>query len=206
MRGMCSDLSFLVRVFFEKCGGIGNVYSPAFLRIIYFDYLFNFTKRSYHACIICIYHGGFMKKRVILIPILILLIVSCAFLLWPYLFSDIAPDCTSITVKYIDLEQDTETTVFEEGTGNFIKIQNILENYTYHRSFRTFSGESSLNGNHAGYWLFIYLDTDDDRKVIICGGTGQINIDGRVYRVGYWGDGPSLSFMGEIVNILEATQ
>lgn len=142
-----------------------------------------------------------MKKRIVLLSILTFLIAFSAFLLCPYSLSSIAPDCTSITIKYVDLDQGVETKVFESGTEKFVKLQSVLGNYTYHRSFRTFSGESSLDGNHAGYWLFIYLDTDDDRKVIICSGTGQISIDGRIYRVGYWGDGPSLSWMGEIVDI-----
>ncbi len=144
-----------------------------------------------------------MKKRVIVILILTILIAFSAFLLWPYSFSAIAPDCTSITVMYIDntLEHDNETKVFEIGTEKFAEIQRVLESYTYHRSFRTFSHDSTMEGNHAGYWLHIYLDTGDDRKVIVCGGTGEISIDGRIYRVGYWGDDPSLSWMSKVVEI-----
>ncbi len=144
-----------------------------------------------------------MKKRILIIFILTTLIAFSAFLLWPYSLSSIAPDCTSITVMYIDntLEHDNETKVFEIGTEKFAEIQSVLERYTYHRSFRTFSDDSSMGGNHAGYWLHLYLDTGDDRKVIICGGTGEISIDGRIYRVGYLGDGPSLSWMNEIVDI-----
>ncbi len=144
-----------------------------------------------------------MKKRIIVILILTILIVFSVFLLRPYSFSSIAPNCTSITVTYIDntLEHDHETKLFERGTEKFAEIQSVLESYTYHRSFRTFSDDGSMEGNHAGYWLHIYLDTGDDRKVIICGGTGEIIIDGRVYHVGYWGDGPSLSLMNEIVDI-----
>lgn len=144
-----------------------------------------------------------MKKRIIVILIVTILIAFSIFLLLPYSLSSIAPDCTSITVTYIDntLDLDYETKVFESGTEEFAKIQSVLESYTYHRSFRTFSDDSSMEGNCAGYWLHIYLDTGDGRKVIICGGTGGISIDGRIYRIGYWGDGQSLSWMNEIVDI-----
>ncbi len=144
-----------------------------------------------------------MKKRITIILALIALIAFSAFLLWPCSFSSIAPECTLITVTYIDntLDHSNETKVFERGTEKFEKFQSVLENYTYHRSFRTFFDDGSMGGNHAGYWLYIYLDTGDDRKVIICGGTGEIRIDDRIYRVGYWGDGPSLSWMNEMADI-----
>ncbi len=154
-----------------------------------------------------LYIGGerIMKKRIIIIIVLALiaLIAFSVFLLRPCSFSSIAPDCTSITVTYIDntLDHSNETKVFERGTEKFEKVQSVLENYTYHRSFRTFFGDGSMEGNRAGYWLHIYLDTGDDRDVIICGGTGEISIDGRIYRVGYWGDGPSLSWMNEMADI-----
>ena len=43
-----------------------------------------------------------MKKKLIVISVLIILVVVCAFLLWPYSFSTITPDCSSITVIYIE--------------------------------------------------------------------------------------------------------
>ena len=42
-----------------------------------------------------------------------------------------------------------------------------------------------MEGNHAGYWLDVYLNHGDDSVDFTCGGTGEILID-VVWRVGYW--------------------
>lgn len=79
----------------------------------------------------------------------------------------------------------------------------ILSRYTYHRSFRTLTKANNMEGNHAGFWLHVYLDHGDDRVDFTCGGTGEILIDGLVWRVGYWGDRASLPMMAELAAVLE---
>ena len=49
------------------------------------------------------------------------------------------------------------------------------------------------HGNHAGFWLQVYLDHGDDRADFTCGGTGEILIDGLTWRVGYWDDRAELA-------------
>lgn len=39
-----------------------------------------------------------------------------------------------------------------------------------------------------------------------CGGTGEILIDGLVWRVGYWGDRASLAMMAELAAVLAGGQ
>ena len=81
--------------------------------------------------------------------------------------------------------------------AEFAQIMDILSRYTYHRSFRTLTGAHQIDGNHAGFWLHVYLDHGNDRVDFACGGTGEILIDS-AWRVGYWGDRASLSMMAEL--------
>ena len=60
-------------------------------------------------------------------------------------------------------------------------------------SFRTLAKASNTDGNHAGFWLYVYLDHGNNRMVFTCGGTGEILIDNLAWRIGYWGDRVSLA-------------
>lgn len=77
----------------------------------------------------------------------------------------------------------------------------ILSHYTYHRSFRTLTKANNVGGNHAGFWLHVYLDHGKDRVDFTCGGTGEILINGLVWRVGYRGDAASFDLMAELAAV-----
>ena len=81
----------------------------------------------------------------------------------------------------------------------------ILSRYTYHRSFRTLMRANNIEGNHAGFWLHVYLDHGNERVDFSCGGTGEILIDGLAWRVGYWGGRASLAMMAELAAVLAAS-
>lgn len=137
----------------------------------------------------------------------ILLLSSC-YLLWPHSLADLQPGCNSITVLRLGTAEDglssvTTKETYSSGSAKFGQIMDILSRHTYHRSFRTLSGANNMEGNHAGYWIFVYLDYGDDRVAFTCGGTGEIAIDNSVWRVGYLGDQASLDLMQEISAVLE---
>ena len=85
----------------------------------------------------------------------------------------------------------------------FVQIMDILSRYTYHRSFRTLTKVNNTDGDRAGFWLNVYLDHGGDRLDFSCGGTGEILINGLVWRVGYWGDRTELTMMAELAAVLE---
>lgn len=142
-----------------------------------------------------------MKKR-IFASITSLFVVSCLIcFLYPESFSKYLENCTSITVIYIDNSIEHEpyiTKVFEKDTEEFTERKEIICDFSFHRSLRTFSKDTSLRNNLAGYWLYIYLDAGEERTVLTCGGTGEILLDDRVYRMGYWGNETALNFMNQI--------
>ena len=149
-------------------------------------------------------------KRLAAFLVLVTLLAGVCYMLWPHSFVDLQPDCDSITLictvdtteedSFIPTQEIYQET-YSSDSAEFAQIMDILSRYTYHRSFRTLAGAHWMEGNHAGFWLHVYLDHGDDRVDFTCGGSGEILIDS-AWRVGYWGDRASLSMMAELAAIL----
>ena len=145
--------------------------------------------------------------RLLIVLIIAVILLSLCYLLWPHSFADLQPECDSITLYRIDTADDRVSSIVTQETYSsdsteFRQIMDVLSRYTYHRSFRTLTGANGMRGNHAGFWLWGYLDHGNDRVNFICGGTGEISINGLVWRVGYWGDTASLNLMAELATVL----
>ena len=149
-------------------------------------------------------------RRIIPSVAAILLLVGVCYMLWPHSFADLQPECDSITILRTDTAEDYSLTqtrdIYSADSAEFNQIMDILSRYTYHRSFRTLTKANNVGGNHAGYWLNVYLDYGDDRVDFTCGGTGEMLIDGLVWRVGYWGDRAELAMMAELAAVLEGQE
>ena len=129
-------------------------------------------------------------RRLAFLLVLLAVLLSVCYMLWPHSFADLQP--YTITKE-----------IYSTDSPELKQIMDILSHYTYHRSFRTLAGANNTGGNHAGFWLHIYLDHGDDRVDFTCGGTGEILIDGLVWHVGYWGDRAELAMMAELAAVLE---
>ena len=136
-----------------------------------------------------------------LIPVALL--AGVCYLLWPHSFADLQPECDSITLIRTDTAEDYSLTqareIYSADSPEFAQIMNILSRYTYHRSFRTLTKANNMEGNHAGFWLHVYLDHGNERVDFSCGGTGEILIDGLVWRIGH----AELAMMAELAAVLE---
>lgn len=146
-------------------------------------------------------------RRLSFLLVLLALLAGVCSMLWPLSFADLQPECDSITLIRTDTAEDYSLTqtreIYSADSPEFAQIMDILSRYTYHRSFRALTKANNMEGNHAGFWLHVYLDHGDDRVDFTCGGTGEILIDGLVWRVGYWGDRASLPMMAELAAVLE---
>ena len=146
-------------------------------------------------------------RRLVFLLVLLALLTGICYMLWPHSFADLQPECDSITILRIDTAEDYSLTTTKEtysaASPEFAQITDILSRYTYRRSFRTLAKANNTGGNHAGFWLHVYLDHGNDRVDFTCGGTGEILIDGISWRVGYWGDRASLAMMAELSAVLE---
>ena len=146
------------------------------------------------------------SHRLLLCVIAVLLLAGLCYLLWPHSFADLQPGCDQITVFRFDTAEDFSFIISQEtypaDSTEFTQIMDILSRYTYHRSFRTLTKANGTEGNHAGFWLHVYLDHGEDRVTFTCGGAGEVLIDSLVWRVGYWGDRASLAMMAELAAVL----
>jgi len=144
--------------------------------------------------------------RLAFVLVLLALLAGTCYMLWPHSFAALQPECDSITIIRTDTAEDYSLTTTKEtysaDSSEFAQIMDILSRYTYHRSFRTLTKANNVGGNHAGFWLHVYLDHGNDRLAFTCGGTGEILID-VVWRVGYWGDRAELAMMAELAAVLE---
>jgi hypothetical protein len=91
--------------------------------------------------------------------------------------------------------------VINSESREFAQIMEILSNYSYRRFMRTFFGDTSMMGNNAGFWLSIYAGEIGTGEItgIISGGTREIVINNRVYRMS---SARNTAMMNEIKNIL----
>ena len=156
----------------------------------------------------CSDRKGEKMKRILPAAVIAAMLLGLCGLLWPHSFAKLQPECDSVIILRIDTAADCVSQTFTRetyasGSVKFERVMDIFSRYTYHRSLRTLAGASAMDGNHAGFWLSVYLDHGDDRVDIVCGGTGEIAIDGLVWRVGYWGDRASLAMMEELAAVLE---
>ena len=146
-------------------------------------------------------------RRMAFVLVLLALLAGAGYMLWPHSFADLQPECDSITILRTDTAEDYSLTTTKEtysaDSPEFAQIMDILSRYTYHRSARTLTKANNVGGNHAGYWLHVYLDHGNDRVDFTCGGTGEVLIDGLAWRVGYWGDRAELAMMAELAAVLE---
>ena len=145
--------------------------------------------------------------RLAFVLVLLALLAGTCYMLWPHSFAALQPECDSITIIRTDTAEDYSLTTTKEtysaDSSEFAQIMDILSRYTYHRSFRTLTKANNVGGNHAGFWLHVYLDHGNDRVAFTCGGTGEILIDGLAWRVGYWGDRAELAMVAELAAVLE---
>ena len=135
-------------------------------------------------------------RRLAFLLVLLAVLLSVCYMLWPHSFADLQPECDSVTILRSDTAEDYSYTITKEiystDSPELKHIIDILSHYT-----------NNTGGNHAGFWLHIHLDHGDDRVDFTCGGTGEILIDGLVWHVGYWGDRAELAMMAELAAVLE---
>ena len=154
-----------------------------------------------------------MRKKIIFSLLGLAIITFGLIMLWPLSLTDAITDGAEMQIIVVDLgasengQFDTTSTsyVFQPGSEEYIQIRQILDKYSIHRSFRSFFKETSISGrNGADYNLQIYfVENGNLSKSINTLGTGEIAVNDRVYRIGYWGNKKALAMMDEIRSILE---
>jgi hypothetical protein len=134
-------------------------------------------------------------------------------MLWPLSLTDAITDDAEMRIvvwDFVTNENGQFDTIsadytFQLGSDEYIQIRRILDKYSFHRSFRSFFNDTSMSGkNGADFNLQIYfVDEGSLSKSINTFGTGEILVNDRVYRIGYWGNKKALEMMNDIRGVLE---
>ena len=154
-----------------------------------------------------------MRKKIMLLLMGVTLIVFGLIMLWPLSFTNAITGDAEMRIIIWDLgikesgHFDTTSIdyIFQPDSDEYTKIWNILDKYSFHRSFRSFFKDTSISGRKgADYNLQIYFVEEGKlSRSINTLGTGEIVVNDRVYRIGYWGNKKAIKLMDEVRSVLE---
>jgi len=159
-----------------------------------------------------------VKKRFMFLVLGLIVSAFALFFMWPLSFSVMFDDISDNARIYVVVNEtgvkfeggvevprgEVTEHIITSDSQKFQQIQQILDNFSYRRTFRTFFSDASMMGDDAGFWLSIYVIRENDTRSIITGGTREILVNSRVYRVGYWGNRANIEMMNEIRSLLES--
>ncbi len=144
-----------------------------------------------------------MIKKWILFLVTILTIVSIiVYIFRPIPFDKEFFNSNEITVMYPvntmedgTFKPDMKSLTFYSNSTKFHEIENIIENYSYHKCFKTWINEGQLNG--VRYQILI------NEKRMVIAENSYIIIDSNIYRIGYLGNSKVKKMITELKDLLE---
>lgn len=145
------------------------------------------------------------KKSIKKIIVICIIVGICGIFFCPLSFQHFLRDkeqmevgISNPTVVNGKTEIDMKTYTYKEDSKEFEEIANILNEYKYHCSTRTFLGMTATDGGTEGYVL-ISLKND----MIVLSGSGDVLINKRLYRIGYWQNEKIVQMMNEIKMVIK---
>ena len=142
------------------------------------------------------------KKHLISAVVLLALVLYFRPMPFPELSFE---DVDNLNIHKVDLviaagrpHMTSTTYSFAEGSPEAEAIGNILERYSYRRSLRSLIRVTDISGNDAGFFLHLW----GDDLYLSSGGTGEIVVNDRTFRMGLFGNQKNLTFMEEISAVL----
>ena len=79
-------------------------------------------------------------RRLAFLLVLLAVLLSVCYMLWPHSFADLQPECDSVTILRSDTAEDYSYTITKEiystDSPELKQIMDILSHYTYHRSLQ----------------------------------------------------------------------
>jgi len=147
-----------------------------------------------------------VKKKVALLFMGLAVITCCLMFWWPLSLTQVISDDASLFISIVDINLDggkplqlvTNYNV-EPESEEFLLIRQALGRYSYHRSWCTLFNSNSQGKHRVDYFIVML----QEGAIISTGGTGQIEVNARQYRLGYWGNKTNIHMMNEIRGVLE---
>ena len=118
--------------------------------------------------------------------------------LWPLSFLSVLHDDSGFTVITTDIRfENTRQYELDVESDEYKQIRQILNTFSYRRTFKTFFGDGTTGGSDAG-WLTIY----NGDNIFVFSGSGLIIINANVYRMGFFSNKSERALMNEIRSVL----
>ena len=137
--------------------------------------------------------------------IALVIIGICLVLFYPFTFEKYIRNKQEVQIIVTDSIFQTDTvkdsgqaTTFKAGSEGFQKIREILADYQYHYTIKTFINNPQISGD-PGEFMMLMLGED---SLVLTNG-GEILINGRVYRIGYAGGEKAQDMIDEIKAVME---
>ena len=152
----------------------------------------------------------FIPRHKALCCIVFVLILGLGFFLWPLSVSGRLPVASGATVIWNEVNwpngDGSDVTMvpvsysLAASSQEALALEAILKKYSCHRTLRTLWGDGLLSENEGDGWLSIYAD--GGARYLISGGTGEIILNGKVYRLDDWGNQRAREMIEEIRGLL----
>ena len=142
-----------------------------------------------------------IKKKYV-IPLLLILL-AILFLLWPHSFPELTVK-GEMTLKRVDMPSLTgeDGWTYVSKSSAYPKrtlVQTVMDRYYFRFCpLRTLLANGTMEGNDAGYWIYIY---NNDYQ-LSTGGTGYVMVNNRIYHVGLWGNSENLALMEDLSAVI----
>lgn len=141
-------------------------------------------------------------KRMIAIGIVL---AVCLVLFWPFSFEKYIRGKSEVKIAVMDaifqtndVKKDESAAAYSADSEEYTKIREILADYSYHYTVKSFVNQPQISGDPNE---FVMLILGEDTVILI--DTGDVLINGRLYRIGY-GDGEKAAkMMKEIKEIMK---
>lgn len=147
------------------------------------------------------------NKKIVIGIMIILLILGATYVLFrPLPLERVVSGTTNLNIGYTnfgvnyDGTATHDTTVYQlaPDSNEFKQIMQILHRFSYHRSLRSWSDNTSISEIGAGLWLNLYSGESN----ILLGGGKEIIVNGRIHQLGNWGSQKSLALIKEILSVI----
>lgn len=147
-----------------------------------------------------------MKKKVALLLSGLAVIACCLVFWWPLSLTKVINDDASLYIIIVDMsleggkpQQLVTNYYLEPESDELLQIKQVLARYSYHRSWCTLFISPSQEKSPVDYVIVMI----QEGHIISTGGTVQISVSTRQYRLGFWGNKTNIRMMNEIRGVLE---
>lgn len=119
--------------------------------------------------------------------------------LWPISLGSRIPEKVPLSITWVEfdvtppadgevyssLDNQVTSYLLEAGTQEREAFQDLLDDYSIHRTWRTPFPSSGLNDSNGGFLEIIWVEDEQFIHQVTTGFAGPLMIDNHVYRLGY---------------------